>query len=1051
MKSLFSSTATFAVAISLAGTAHAQDAALVGPFMDGNDGVAELSGGEILAAEAPLAPSTLPALAPESLKGDAVLALDPAVARDIVGDQLARSVQAGESVGLVTSEGVVTPQSVTANYGTINPFYGNIGAFWGTINPFYGTINPFYGNIGAFWGDISPFYGNIGAFWGTINPFYGNIGAFQNGQLGELADFWQGAATQINTIEGNWSALKYTTSSTGAVTITFDGTPDRIRNSIEALIAAAEAKYGAAYFARTGKSFRAGFVAAVLARHGIDLANTANAKKTLAKTAAQRFAFFLDWHDSLMLYSGINSVDHWMGQVNWTPAITKVQGSGERTLVGVVDGSFDADADVGENVVWVGGGTTSVGGHGAGVASLIAGAHDGEGVMGIAPEVRIAAYNPFDADGTTDWARVGDGIESLIYDAYIGGSETGYVSIINLSLGESGMAFSQGLADVLRRPRIAAYNDETIYVVAAGNDGISQTRNVDWTGNQGTHFILVGSVDPNNQISSFSNRPGSACLTINGACSPGNELYRRTVVAPGSLMLVSDGNGGVTRVSGTSFAAPLVSGAVALLHDRWPWLARHPEETAQIIFRSARDLGAPGPDEVYGWGMLDVRASQSPLNFGAMRFQSHRKFGFFWLTSWLNVSSLLSGGLPSWWENDGVYFTAWEDIGGTYRDFLIPMSSKAAKTSNALGNGYQQMQDFVSDRFANWLLSGGLDKNGDGKLGVRQTLSNTNATRDMWTMRFDTIAPNFEQDGAVRPVHNAATLTDPRGNVSFTLGYGQGAMALASNNRGIISDSNYQTGGVNPVLGFASGEMFAGATVAAAGDARLTFGYAKNREDWKDLRGVSDYDRQLQRELGSRDAEALTVGIEEQVTKNFSINTQYTHLREKNAVLGAQTSADALLGKGAATDALTLSARWDVGDGILLDLSATAGVTDLADGQLFASSQKALSTAGQFSLTKRGLVGERDIVRLTFGQPLTVESGEIEFRNTEVIDRETGEMGVVSQYIGIDTKRRYMGEVLYATPITRTSVLGVMARYVTEGGMDQDKSIVLGANFGLRF
>ena len=168
-------------------------------------------------------------------------------------------------------------------------------------------------------------------------------------------------------------------------------------------------------------------------------------------------------------------------------------------------------------------------------------------------------------------------------------------------------------------------------------------------------------------------------------------------------------------------------------------------------------------------------------------------------------------------------------------------------------------------------------------------------------------------------------------------------------------------------------------------------------------------------------------------------------------MLGAQTSADALLGKGAATDALTLSARWDVGDGILLDLSATAGVTDLADGQLFASSQKALSTAGQFSLTKRGLVGERDIVRLTFGQPLTVESGEIEFRNTEVIDRETGEMGVVSQYIGIDTKRRYMGEVLYATPITKTSVLGVMARYVTEGGMDQDKSIVLGANFGLRF
>ena len=78
------------------------------------------------------------------------------------------------------------------------------------------------------------------------------------------------------------------------------------------------------------------------------------------------------------------------------------------------------------------------------------------------------------------------------------------------------------------------------------------------------------------------------------------------MVAPGELILVSDGQGGVTRQIGTSFAAPLVSGAIALLHDRWPWLSNFPVETANIILNSAKDLGAPGVDAVYGHGLLDV-------------------------------------------------------------------------------------------------------------------------------------------------------------------------------------------------------------------------------------------------------------------------------------------------------------------------------------------------------------------------------------------------------------------------------------------------------------
>src|SRR5207244_10978232 len=59
--------------------------------------------------------------------------------------------------------------------------------------------------------------------------------------------------------------------------------------------------------------------------------------------------------------------------------------------------------------------------------------------------------------------------------------------------------------------------------------------------------------------------------------------------------------------TGTSYAAASVAGAAA-----WIWRAR-PELTAtqvaDVLRRSARDLGPPGPDVDTGWGLLDVAAA----------------------------------------------------------------------------------------------------------------------------------------------------------------------------------------------------------------------------------------------------------------------------------------------------------------------------------------------------------------------------------------------------------------------------------------------------------
>jgi hypothetical protein len=968
----------------------------------------------------------------------------------------------------LVSTGIVTPQSVDAFYGNINPFYGNINPFYGDIDAFWGNINPFYGDIDAFWGNINPFYGTINpfygdinafwgdidAFWGNINPFYGDIDAFAH--LADLGEYQQATAQQISTIEGYWSSLQYTTGAFGIVNIDNNGTPDQIRNALETLIAQAEAQFGAAYTARTGKSFRSGFVAALLAEHGLDLANTTAANRTLVKTEAERAAFYLDWNDSLMQYSGVNQVDHWMAAVNWAPSVTQIQGDGADTIIGIIDGSFTTDSDLSNNIVWAGGYNNPLSGHGAGVASLIAGAHDGEGVMGIAPEVHIATYNPFDFSGTTNWNQVRDGIIALEY-AYLGNrNETGYVSIINLSLGESGWTLSQGFADVLKDSRISPWHPETVFVVAAGNDGVTQTADINWDFKNEASLILVGSINPYGEISSFSNRPGDACLLDNGVCKAGNELYRRFIVAPGELILVSDGQGGVVRRSGTSFAAPLVSGAISLLHDRWPWLARHSKATTEIIFRSARDLGAPGPDEVYGHGLLDVIASQSPLNFNTMTFNSYQRSPNAagatpgWVKKSVSATELL-GGIPSWWETEDTYFTMFETIGDTYRDFTVPVSSfQYGKSTNALGRT-ERMQDFISQRFYNWINSGGSDSNGDLRPGFSEVQSNGGQINGTWSLRYDAIMPTVSQEGTWRPAHGAATLTDPKGRMSFTFGYGQGAMALGNYRFGLMSDHDPFTGGVNPVLGFASGELFASASYAIAKGTSVKVGYTENREEWDEVSGVAAAQLLERRELGDRPANAMTLDIEHQVSDKVSFSVNYTRLRELNALLGTQTSARALLGNGSATEAMTVSASIDAGNGFSFDLSATGGRTATANDQLLYNDGAIWSTAGQFTATKRGLFSGKDSLRVSVAQPLRIEQGALEFRGEEVIDRETGEIGVVAQSFGIETRRRVTGEAVYALPLTKSSDLGVFGRFVSAGDVGDGESYVVGGNYSLRF
>ncbi len=121
------------------------------------------------------------------------------------------------------------------------------------------------------------------------------------------------------------------------------------------------------------------------------------------------------------------------------------------------------------------------------------------------------------------------------------------------------------------------------------------------------NVIIVGSVDDQGVISSFSNRAGN--LGASYLQARGQRIC--CVYEDGSLFVTErDGQRFVTLFSGTSFSAPQVSGAAALLAQAFPNLTG--AQIVEILLDSARDAGDAGTDAIYGRGILDIARALAP-------------------------------------------------------------------------------------------------------------------------------------------------------------------------------------------------------------------------------------------------------------------------------------------------------------------------------------------------------------------------------------------------------------------------------------------------------
>ncbi len=220
-------------------------------------------------------------------------------------------------------------------------------------------------------------------------------------------------------------------------------------------------------------------------------------------------------------------------------------------------------------------------GHGTHVAGIIAAHHEFGEVLGVAPGAKILPLKFISEHG----GSLGDALLAIKYAAnYAQRSQRPLV--INASWG--GSDCSDTFTDMVSELQ----NHKTLFVVAAGNDGL----NIDTTPEYPAALdaamqLTVGAVTPRGYLAGFSNY-GSRFVHL---VAPGEEIFS-TYAATSTRTL-----------SGTSMAAPFVAGAAALL-----WGARK-EASAQTIREALLKGVDKGPYAVRSTGALNVVEAHNHL------------------------------------------------------------------------------------------------------------------------------------------------------------------------------------------------------------------------------------------------------------------------------------------------------------------------------------------------------------------------------------------------------------------------------------------------------
>ena len=581
-------------------------------------------------------------------------------------------------------------------------------------------------------------------------------------------------------------------------------------------------------------------------------------------------------------------------------------------------------------------GVSDEGGHGTAVSAVAAAARNGSNTMGVAFNATIVSER---ADDPGSCATDKDGCQ--FFDpgiaAGIDAARSAGVKVINLSLG--GSSPGPQLMTAMQR----AVNAGVVLVISAGNDGEDPVKGANSdpfalvpAQNFSGSVIIAGSVGNNDgaggtdlsQLSTFSNRAGS-----------GASWY---LAALGYRDRAPDENGAQLLWSGTSFSAPTITGAVALMAQAFPNLTG--KQIVNILFQSADDLGASGVDATFGHGRLNIQRAFAPIG----------------------TTSLAGSQVP---------------VTGTTGD-LPPAAGDAGKTGQGLGaiilDGYSRAyvinlartlrQADIDHPLSRSLQNDVRVAGGEaGPLSIAMTVRERHNLAGGYALDRVGIGPDDLRRSKLI-AGSAVAKIDNKTAVAF--GFAEGAKAMERRLTGANAGAFLIAGDIAGNPGFSATRNSSMAIRHQFDSTGVTVS-GETGNVWQDV----------QTSATGSPYRFASVTADRTVGRNW-LSLGLSRLDERQSLLGGRMGP-ALGSGGSGSMFLDAEARHDLGGGWSSTLRARHGWTDFAGGRF-------QTAAYALDLAKSGIVSSRDSLGFRISQPLRVEHGGLAMMLPTSYDYATG-------------------------------------------------------------
>ncbi|UVI40597.1 S8 family peptidase [Qipengyuania spongiae] len=631
--------------------------------------------------------------------------------------------------------------------------------------------------------------------------------------------------------------------------------------------------------------------------------------------------------------------------------------------------------------------------HGTNVALVAAAARNNSGILGMAFDASVLVLRA-DRVGTCGTDTPEDtslGCSFLDTDiaTAIDVAISSQARVVNLSLG--GARASRAMLDAVRRASQAG----VVVVVAAGNGGEGDVADTD--PNQPTGFasalraaggdnvIIVGSVNEGGTISGFSQRAGNEADWYLGA--RGERVC--CVYENGQIFVGQDQDGSFRLLfSGTSFAAPQVAGAVALLAQAFPNLTG--QQIVEILLSSARDAGDAGTDTTYGRGILDIASAFAPVGATTM-------------------------------------------AGGTA---VVRVGVDSAVASAAMGDAFaggQNLRGIVLDKYARayeydfgsrlrgaipqYRLHAVLDSAsrhvsaGNGETSLAFTIADPGSRpRDGWINQLR-LSPEQAESARVLAARLALRI-DPRTQIGLAMR--EGATGLVGQLQESSRPAFLIAGQANGDTGF---ERVSAMSLALRREVGAGVGLTLSAESGDAWLGNLHRGAAMARRERERFATRSFAVSADRAFGPLETVLGLTWLQEDRTVLGGYFD-DSLGASGADNLFLDAGAAMDVAGEWTFGANVRQGYTRAHRGGLVAAGSNFASNAWSFDLSRRDTLRSGDSFGFRIAQPLRVTGGGINFAMPVSYDYATTSAGFGLRHLSLaPTGREVTGEMAWRGPL----------------------------------